>query len=164
MECIKYAESRFNPTLTDHSDNEGESDDDDQGQRISMVKPWVTVNSQEALGLSLCDGAGCAALPLKKVGWEDIELYCIIAVEKLKTQRKICDAANPATDAFPGVEHGLNGKHASTLITEQDVRTMPRDTLKLLLARPDDTGCVEFCKLRLLPDRASYKGPKTYRR
>ena len=35
---------------------------------------------------------------------------------------------------------------------------MPRGTLKLLLAGPE---CVDFCKLRLLPDRASYKGPTT---
>ena len=35
---------------------------------------------------------------------------------------------------------------------------MPRGTLKLLLAGPEG---VDFCKLRLLPDRESYKGPKT---
>ena len=94
------------------------------------------------------------------MGWEDIDINCIIAVEKSKTQCKICDAANPATDTFefPGVEHGLNGSHDITLIAEKDIRTMPRGTLKLLLAGPE---CVNFCKLRLLLDRASYKGPKT---
>ena len=49
-------------------------------------------------------------------------------------------------------------KHDITLITEEDIRTMPRGTLKLFLAGP---MCVDFCKLRLLPDRESYKGPKT---
>ena len=83
------------------------------------------------MALSLCDGAGCAALSLKKVGWEDIEIDRIIAVEKSKTQRKICDAANPVTDTFPGVEHGLNGCHEITLITEEDIRTMPGGMLKL---------------------------------
>ena len=127
---------------------------------IYTVKPWRRIKATEAVALSLCDaiGAGCAALSLKKVGREDIEIHRIIAVEKSKTQRKICDAANPATDTFPGVEHGLNGNHAITLIIEEDIRTMPRGTLKLLLARPE---CVNFCKLRLLPDRASYKGPTT---
>ena len=87
-----------------------------------------------------------------------VEIDRIIAVEKSKAQRKICDAANPATDTFPRVEHGLNGSHDITFITEEDIRTMLRGTLKLLLAVPE---CVDFCKLRLLPDRASYKGPKT---
>ena len=58
--------------------------------------------------------AAYAALSLKKVGWEDIEIDRIVAVEKSKTQCKICDAANPATDTFPGVEHDLNGSHDIT--------------------------------------------------
>ena len=125
---------------------------------IYTAKPWKPVKATESVALSLCDGLGCAALSLKKVGWEEIEIDRIITVEKSKAQRKICDAANPATDTFPGVEHGLNGSHATTFITEEDIRTMPRDTLKLLLAGP---VCVDFCKRRLFPDRASYKGPKT---
>ena len=44
------------------------------------------------------------------------------------------------------------------LITEEDICTMPRGTLKLFLAGP---MCVDFCKLCLLPDRESYKGLKT---
>ena len=88
------------------------------------------------MALSLCDGLGCAALSLKKVGWEEVGIDRIIAVEKSKTARKICDAANPATDTFPGVEHGLNGSHAITQITEEDIRAMPQGTLKLFLAGP----------------------------
>ena len=68
------------------------------------------------------------------MGWDEVGIDRIIAVEKSKTARKICDAANPATDTFPGVEHGLNGTHDITLITEEDIRTMPRGTLKLFLA------------------------------
>ena len=125
---------------------------------IYTAKPWLPVKASESVALSLCDGLGCAALSLKKVGWDEVGVDRIIAVEKSKTARKVCDAANPATDTFPGVDHGLNGKHDITLITEEDIRTMPRGTLKLFLAGP---MCVDFCKLRLLPDRESYKGPKT---
>ena len=159
IECMEYAESKMSTVmspLTDH-DSEGESDDDGE-QPIYTVKPWSHIKAQEAVALSLCDRAGCATISLKKVGWEDINIGRISAVEKSKTQRKVCAAANPATDTFPGVEHGLNGCHDITLITEEDVRTMPCGTLKLLLTGPE---CVDFCKLCLLPDRASYKGPKT---
>ena len=85
-------------------DGEGDSDDECD-QPIYTVKPWKSGNATEAVALSLCDGAGCAALSLnyKKVGWEEIEIDHIIAVEKSKTQRKIWDAANPATDTFPGL-------------------------------------------------------------
>ena len=137
MECMDYTESHINteiPPLT--TDGEGESDDDEINP-IYIVKPWKPIKATEAVALSLCDGAGCAALSPKKVGWEDLEIDRIIAVEKSKTQCKICDAANPATDTFPGVEHGLNGSHDTTLITEEDIRTMPRGTLKLFLAGPE---------------------------
>ena len=43
------------------------------------------------------------------------------------------------------------------LITEEDIRTMPRDTLKPLLAGPE---LVDFCTCSLLPDQASYNPPK----
>ena len=160
MECMDYAESNTKTEISPLTTNgEGESDDDGHGDHpIYTVKPWSRIKATEAVALSLCDGAECAALSLKKVAWEDIEIDHIIAVEKSKTQRKIRDAVNPATDTFPGVEHGLNGSHDITLITEEDIRTMPRGTLKLFLAGPE---CVDVCKLRLLPDRASYKGPKT---
>ena len=93
---------------------------------IYTAKPWLPVKASESVALSLCDGLGCAALSLKKVGWDEVGVDRIIAVEKSKTARKVCDAANPATDTFPGVDHGLNGKHDITLITEEDIRTMPR--------------------------------------
>ena len=69
---------------------------------IYTAKPWKPVKASEAVSLSLCDGLGCATLSLEKVGWEEIGIDRIIAVEKSKTARKICDAANPATDTFPG--------------------------------------------------------------
>ena len=111
------------------------------------------------MALALCDGLGCAALSLKKVvGWDEVGIDCIITVEKSKTACKICDAANPATDTFPGVEHGLNGSHDITLVTEEDICNMLQGTLKLFLAGP---MCVDFCKLCMLHDRESYKGLKT---
>ena len=65
-------------------------------------------------------------------------IVCADEISYTKRNRayKVCDAANPATDTFPGVEHGLNGKHDITLITEDDIRNMPRGTLKLFLAGP----------------------------
>ena len=71
------------------------------------MKPWKPVKATGAVALSLCDGVGCAALSLKKVGWEEIEIDRIIAVEKSKTQRKICDAANPATDNRKSLEWNM---------------------------------------------------------
>ena len=35
---------------------------------IYTAKPWLPVESSESAALSLCDGLGCAALSLKKVG------------------------------------------------------------------------------------------------
>ena len=68
---------------------------------IYTAKPWLPVKASESVALSLCDGLGCAALSRKKVGWDEVGVDRIIAVEKSKTARKICDAANPATDTFP---------------------------------------------------------------
>ena len=69
MECMDYAESNMSTVmlpLTDH-DSEGESDDTGE-HPIYTVKPWSRIKASEAVALSLCDGAGCAALSLKKVG------------------------------------------------------------------------------------------------
>jgi hypothetical protein len=113
------------PWIWDKGGGLSEGDSDDDGEHpIYTVKPWKPVKATEAVALSLCDGTGCDALSLEKVGWEEIEIERIIAVEKSKTQRKICDAANPATDTFPVVGHGLNGSHDITLITDKDIRTM----------------------------------------
>ena len=114
-------EARYSTVQPDRIDNP-----------IYTAKPWNPVNATESVALSLCDGLGCATLSLEKVEWDEIKIgrvNGIIAVEKSKTQRKICDAANPATDTFPGVERGLDGSHDITFITEEDIRTMPRGTL-----------------------------------
>ena len=102
MECMDYAESNMKTEISPLTiDGEGDSDDECD-QPIYTVKPWKPVKATEAVALSLCDGAGCATLSLKKVGWEEIVIDRIIAVEKSKTRRKICDAANSATDTWSG--------------------------------------------------------------
>ena len=54
---------------------------------IYTAKPWLPVKASESVALSLCDGLGCAALSLKKVGWDEVGVDRIIAVEKSKTAR-----------------------------------------------------------------------------
>ena len=49
---------------------------------IYTTKPWLPVKASESVALSLCDGLGCAALSLKKVGWDEVGVDRIIAVEK----------------------------------------------------------------------------------
>ena len=56
---------------------------------IYTAKPWLPVKASESVALSLCDGLGCAALSLKKMGWDEVGIDRIIAVEKSKTARKI---------------------------------------------------------------------------
>ena len=72
MECMDYAESNMKTEMSPlTSDGEGDSDDD--GEHLNYtVKPWKPVKATEAVVLSLCDGAGCAAIGLSliKVGWE----------------------------------------------------------------------------------------------
>ena len=48
-------------------------------QQIYTAKPWLPVKASESVALSLCDGLGCAALSLKKVGWDEVGVHRIIA-------------------------------------------------------------------------------------
>ena len=107
------------------------------------------------IAISLCDGLGGLALSLKKNGSKPMTR--IIAFEKNSVSCKVCMAANPKTLDFPGIEHGIDGKHDIEKITEEDIKDLPRDSVKLLSAGPE---CVDFSKLRLLPDRKDYHGKK----
>ena len=91
---------------------------------------------------------GGMALSLKAVGDTNFDRY--IAVEKSSSSRMACNAANPKDNTFPGVEHGLNGKHDIFNITEDDIEAMPTDSLGLLSAAP---MCNDHSELRKLPDR-----------
>ena len=108
------------------------------------------------IALSLCDGLGGLALSLKKLnGKRPFTRY--VAVENNSTSRKVCQATNPEGSEFPGVEHGFNGKHDIDKITEEDIKPLPPNSIKLVSAGPE---CVDFSKLRLLPDRSDYHGKK----
>ena len=107
------------------------------------------------IAISLCDGLGGLALSLKKAKSKPFTRY--IAVEKNQNSRKVCAAANPPTSDFPGVEFGFNGKHDINRITEGDIKSLPKDSVKLVGASAE---CVDFSKLRLLPDREDYRGPR----
>ena len=101
------------------------------------------------------DGMGCMALALRS-RWEKLGYTRYIAIEKNKTNRMVCDAANPPDDTFPGIEHGLNGHHDIFDITEDDIKSLPKDSIGLFSFA---AMCNDFSKLRLLPDRLDYKGP-----
>ena len=91
---------------------------------------------------------GCLALSLK----EALPSYRVskyIAIEKDTVKRRVADAANPRTKTFPGIEHGLNHHHDIFDITEDDIKAIPKDQLRLIGAGPE---CNDFSKLRLLPD------------
>ena len=55
---------------------------------IYTAKPRKPVKATESMVPSLCGGLGCAALSVKKVEWEEIEIDRIIAVEKSKIHPK----------------------------------------------------------------------------
>ena len=76
-----------------------------------------------------------------------------IAVENNGDSRTVCDAANPKTSTFPGVEHGLYGHNDICAIKEKHIASLPPNSLKLYGAGP---MCNDFTKLRLLPDREDY--------
>ena len=102
--------------------------------------------------LSLFDGMGGISLTLKETGGQGITR--VIAIEKDLDKQRVCQAANPKTESFPGVDHGLNGKHNVEDITEEDIKSI-KDLAAVVGAPP----CQDFSKLRKLPDRPGYKGP-----
>ncbi|MED5165657.1 MAG: hypothetical protein VX683_07480, partial [Cyanobacteriota bacterium] len=115
----------------------------------------------DRLMLSLCDGMGGAFLSLKADGFARHGITSCIAVEKDAAARKVCQAANPKTSDFPGVQHGLFGKHDIFEITKADFEALRDeygpDALDLICLGPE---CKDQTKLRLLPDRPEYTGPK----
>ena len=124
-----------------------------QNTNVYMALPS---EPQENTILSLCDGMGCLALSLKEA-LPNYVIHKYLAVEKDPMKRRIADAANPRTKSFPGIEHGLNHNHDIFNITEEDIKAIPPDQLKLIGAGPE---CNDFSKLRLLPDRPDYNGPR----
>ena len=98
--------------------------------------------------LSLCDGMGGTGLTFKALGMRD--LYHIIGIEKSTDSRRV------AKNADPEIEHGIRGVHDIYDLTEEDIANRPKDSIVCLSAAPE---CVDFTKLRLLPDRPGYKGP-----
>jgi site-specific DNA-cytosine methylase len=115
-----------------------------------------SIKDGSRIALSLMDGMGCLALTLKAEGWARMGIDTIIAVEKNPKARKVCSAANPADGDFPGVEHGLNGKHDIYSISEEDISCLASGSIVLFSASPE---CNDFSKLRLLEDRPEYRGP-----
>ena len=95
---------------------------------------------------------GGISLALKATGGQGITR--IIAIEKDLDKQRVCQTANPRTESFPGVEHGLNGKHNIEDITEEDIKSI--EDLAAVVGAPP---CKDFSKLRKLPDRPGYKGP-----
>ena len=112
-------------------------------------------NVEPSIVLSLCDGMGGMAMSLKSTG-SDANFNRYISIEKSKVARKICQAANPPTETFPGVEHGIDGIHDISDITEEMIKGLPPDSIGLVSGAP---MCNDHSKLRLLKDRPEYKGP-----
>ena len=126
---------------------------------INMAKPSPQRSEhppgQPKIVISLCDGLGGMALTLKRAK-PDLKLAQYIAVEKSATSRKVAQATNPVTANFPGITHGLNGKHDIFDITEEDIAALPKNSILLDSHSPE---CKDHSKMRLLPDRNDYKGP-----
>ena len=94
--------------------------------------------------LSLCDGAGCADMALKKVDGSVGKYY---AVEEDEVAKRICQHANLVSGAFPGVTHDW---HSDVFdITEQSIIDISHVHL-LCYGAP----CKDLSKLRLLMSKA----------
>ena len=143
--------------LGGHPDDEAHPSRHDHSEPIkeSPILMARSSKTKDKIVLSLCDGMGCMALALRS-RWEKLGYTRYIGIEKNKGPRKVCDAANPKGMHFPGVEHGLNGHHDIFDITEDDIKSLPKDSVALLSF---GAMCNDFSKLRLLPDRLDYKGP-----
>ena len=115
-------------------------------------------HNKRAIALSLCDGMGCFGITLELEGkFESMGITEYIGVEKSKEARRVATAANRPHDAHPGVTHGFNGKNDIFDITEEDIAKLPKNALKIINATAE---CNDFSKLRLLPDRDDYRGPR----
>ena len=113
---------------------------------VNMVK---VTNSTDKKGviLSCCDGMSCASLSLEAVGIR--HLYDVIALEVNPDARMVAQRADA------NITHGIRGCHDIFQITEEDIKTYHKDSIKLLSCGPE---CTDFSKLRLLRDRPGYKG------
>ena len=116
-----------------------------------------TVSQSRRIVLSLCDGIGGAAKALQAAFPEGTGIDAYIAVEKNKRTRDIAQIINPMADGFPGITHGLNGKHDIFKITEDDIKSLGENNIELHAHSPQ---CNDHSKFRLLPDRPGYRGPK----
>jgi hypothetical protein len=159
--CTKLKSGEFKLALNVSVDPDTVTPKQVQGEMASQS--IFSVSSEKAkeadaerVALSLCDGMGCLALALKDIGFKELGLTKYIAVEKDASARKVCEAANPQTDDFPGVVHGLNGRHDIFQIAEADIASITDQPDLLIAAGPE---CNDFSKLRLLPNRPGFKGP-----
>ena len=115
------------------------------------------VSQSRRIVLSLCDGIGGAAKALQAAFPEGTGIDAYIAVEKNRRTRDIAQIINPKADGFPGITHGLNGKHDIFKITEDDIKSLGENNIELHAHSPQ---CNDHSKFRLLPDRPGYRGPK----
>ena len=90
-----------------------------------------TVSQSRRIVLSLCDGIGGAAKALQAAFPEGTGIDTYIAVEKNKRTRDIAQIINPKVDGFPGITHGLNGKHDIFKITEDDIKSLGENNIEL---------------------------------
>ena len=97
----------------------------------SFVLNLQTVIMQATI-LSLCDGAGCAAMALKKVDCAIAKYY---AVEPDETSKLVCQHANPATDKFPGVNHGWRSDVFTSLNRTSFILVLSTSCFMVLLVK-----------------------------
>ena len=113
---------------------------------VNMAKVTNSTNKKYVI-LSCCDGMSCASLSLEAVGIR--HLYDVIALEVNPDARMVAQRADA------NITHGIRGCHDIFQITEEDIKTYHKDSIKLLSCGPE---CTDFSKLRLLRDRPGYKG------
>ena len=111
--------------------------------------------NDEGLALSLLDGIGCSALGLRAAGlFKKARITKFASVEKDEDVRRVGAAVHQDT---PGYTQGFMGVHDIDDITEEMIAAIPEGVLRVVFASP---MCNDFSKLRLLPDRKDYRGPK----
>ncbi|MGB0165171.1 MAG: hypothetical protein ACPF9I_07155, partial [Candidatus Thalassarchaeaceae archaeon] len=112
-------------------------------------------DADDGLALSLLDGIGCSALGLREARlFTKAGITEFASVEKDEDVRRVGAAVHQET---PGYTQGFMGVHDIDHITEDMIRAIPKNVLKVLFGSP---MCNDFSKLRLLPDREDYRGPK----
>ena len=123
--------------------------------RTTLEAMKLLYDTDDSIALSLLDGIGCALMGLVESNLlKEAAITDYASVEKDKDVRRIGAAVH---QDIPEYTQGFFGVHDIDDITEEMITAIPKDGLKVVFGSP---MCNDFSKLRLLPDREDYHGPK----